>query len=45
MDGHWSIYTGVSPMASRCCSVDLSRDSAGTPEDEDDVREDWVDQQ
>jgi len=26
-DGRWSVFSGVSPMASRCCSVDLRRES------------------
>jgi len=29
LDGRWSVFSGVSPMASRCCSVDLRRESAG----------------
>lgn len=29
MDGRWSVWSGVSPMASRCCSVDGGRRESG----------------
>ena len=29
MDGRWSVWSGVSPMASRCCSVDEGRRNSG----------------